>query len=189
MPISIEKIIEEQANKILTYEESHFLDLKSKRIKPSSLSVAISAFANADGGELFVGIDELLPDKRREWNGFTNQEEANSHLQVFEGLFPLGLDFQYTFLSCEKKIGIVLKVDIRKTRDIKKATDSIPYVRRGAQNLPVNTRESLRQLEYTKGLSSFESELVNSEIQAITNSKPIIEFMLAIIPSAEPEEC
>ena len=125
MSISIEKVNDEQARKILAYEEGHFLDLKSKRIKPSSLSVAISAFANADGGELFIGIDELIPDKHREWQGFINQEEANSHLQVFESLFPLGTDFQYVFLSSDREHGLVLKVEIKKTRDIKKATDGM----------------------------------------------------------------
>lgn len=188
MPISVEKITEEQAKKILAFEEGHFLDLKSKRIKPSSLSAAISAFANADGGELFIGIDELIPDKQRDWNGFINQEEANSHLQIFESLFPLGLDFQYTFFSCDQYRGLVLKVDVRKTREIKKSIDGIPYIRRGAQNLSVKSDESIRQLGYTKGLFSFESELVNSDIQVITNSVPIIEFMLAIIPTAEPED-
>jgi ATP-dependent DNA helicase RecG len=188
MPITIEKVTDEQAKKVLLYDEGHFLDLKSKRIKPSSLSVAISAFANADGGELFIGIDEVMPDKHREWNGFVNQEEANSHLQVFESLFPLGSVFRYVFLACEGQQGLVLKVEIGKTRDIKKATDGIPYIRRGAQSLPVNTKEALKQLEYTKGLSSFETEPINSSIQVITNSTPIIEFMFAIIPTAEPED-
>jgi ATP-dependent DNA helicase RecG len=64
----------------MSYEEGHFNDLKSKQIKPSKLSCSISAFANADGGELLIGIDELIPDKHRVWDGFTNQEEANSHL-------------------------------------------------------------------------------------------------------------
>lgn len=188
MPISIEKVNIAQIQKILAYEEGHFLDLKSKRIKPSSLSVAISAFANADGGELYIGIDEIIPDKHREWHGFINQEEANSHLQVFESLFPLGADFQYIFLSSETEQGLVLKVEIKKTRDIKKATDGIPYIRRGAQSLPVATKEALKQLEYTKGLSSFESEPLNGAIQVITNSTPIIEFKFAIIPTAEPED-
>jgi ATP-dependent DNA helicase RecG len=188
MAILIEKISDEQSKKIMAFEEGHFLDLKSKRIKPSSLSIAISAFANADGGELFIGIDETIPDKHREWNGFINQEEANSHLQVFEGLFPLGSDFLYTFLACESKQGIVLKVDVRKTRDIKKASDGIPYIRRGAQCLSVNTKDSLRQLEYAKGLSSFEGELLNTDFHVISNSSPIIEFMLAIIPTAEPDD-
>lgn len=187
MPITIEKVTEEQIQKMLSYEEGHFLDLKSKRIKPSSLSVAISAFANADGGELFIGIDETLPDKQREWKGFLDQEEANSYLQVFESLFPLGTDFRYIFLTSEGKQGLVLKVEVGKTREIKTATDGIPYIRRGAQSLPVNTKEALKQLEYTKGLSSFESERLNTGIEFITNSTPIIEFMFAIIPTAEPE--
>jgi ATP-dependent DNA helicase RecG len=43
---------------VLSYTEGHFLDLKAEEIKPSKLTKAISAFANADGGELYVGIAE-----------------------------------------------------------------------------------------------------------------------------------
>ena len=44
--------------------ESHFLDHKACQIKPSKLTKAVAAFANADGGELYVGIT----DDRR-WSG------------------------------------------------------------------------------------------------------------------------
>ena len=36
-----------------------------------------------------------------------------------------------------------------------------PNIRRGAQNLPVDTPDALRRLEYNKGISSFEAELTN----------------------------
>lgn len=187
MPILINNVSGDQAIKILNYDESHFFDFKSKKIKPSRLSEAMSAFANADGGELLIGVEEQIPDKSRVWDGFANQEEANSHLQVFESLFPLGLDFQYSFLSCEEYKGLLLKLEIHKTLEIKYGSNGIPYVRRGAQNLQVKGQESLRLLEYTKGLSSFESELVNCNISHITNSTPTIEFMLTEIHTAEPE--
>lgn len=187
MPIEVNQISEAQANSILAYEEGHFCDLKSIDIRPGRLTVAVAAFANSDGGELYIGIDENTQTKMRSWRGFTDQEAANGHIQVFEALFPLGMDFQYTFLACESKPGILLKADIRKTRDIRLSSEGIPYVRRGAQNLPVTTPEGLRQLEYVKGLSSFETEVVNLPTRIIANSTSILEFMLAVIPTAEPE--
>ncbi len=56
VPIEVIATSDLQRDKILALQEGHFLDLKAKDIKPSKLSKAISAFANADGGELYVGI-------------------------------------------------------------------------------------------------------------------------------------
>ncbi len=186
MPIETLKISDAQADRILAYNEGHFCDLKSVDIRPARLTVSVAALANADGGELFIGIDEDTRTKVRTWRGFHNPEAANGHIQIFEALFPLSRDFQYSFLSCDSKQGILLKLDVQKTRDIRKSSDETPYIRRGAQNLPVTTREALRQLEYVKGLASFETEPVDAPVDAVSNSTPILEFMLAVIPTAEP---
>lgn len=49
------------------------------------------------------------------------------------------------------------------------------------------TPKPLRQLEYTKGLASFETELLDAPAELIANSLTTIEFMLRVVPSAEPE--
>jgi ATP-dependent DNA helicase RecG len=88
MPIQVNEITDKQLQEVLSYTEGHFLDLKAKEIKPSKLTKSISAFANADGGELYIGIAEnvSLPFPHK-WDGFAKPEEANAHLQVFENLF------------------------------------------------------------------------------------------------------
>src|SRR4051812_38569322 len=98
MPIPLVQITDKQLLEVLSYTEGHFLDVKAKEIRPSKLTKAISAFANADGGELYVGIAETtpLPFPHR-WQGFADPEDANSHLQVFETLFPLGEGYLYSF--------------------------------------------------------------------------------------------
>lgn len=60
-------------------------------------------------------------------------------------------------------------------------------MRRGAQNLPIEAQDALERLRRNKGLVSFETEPVNVEAELITNSAQIIEFMLEIVPNAEPE--
>ena len=101
--------------------EGHFADHKDRRISPKHLTRHISAFANADGGELFLGIRERSSNPTTyEWAGFYDVEEANAHLQVFEQLFPLGSDFRYEFLQTETLPGLVLHVEIQKTRNIVK---------------------------------------------------------------------
>lgn len=108
MPIDTYTITDAQADQILQYEEGHYGDLKSIDIRPARLTESASAFANADGGELYIGIDEDRITNARTWRGFSNQEAANSHLQVFERFFPLGRDFQYSFLTSRYYPGMLL---------------------------------------------------------------------------------
>jgi len=187
MAIDIFEIKPEQAKYILNLDEGHFADLKSVDIAPAKLTKSISAFANADGGELFIGIDEDRNTGIRTWRGFENVEAANGHLQPFENLFPLGQDFQYEFLRAVGCQGLVLKATVAKTLAVKKASDGTVYVRRGAASLPVQDNEALKRLEYAKGLSSFETELVNCRADEVCNSEAIIGFMLRVVPTAEPD--
>ena len=176
-------ISEAEKQKLLSLEEGHFSDLKAIEVSPARLSKAISAFANAEGGELFIGID----DKPREWRGFDSIEAANAHIQVFEENFPLGADFRYEFLENNAENGLVLKVEISKTRDLKTASDGKVYVRRGAQSLPVVDAERLASLKRDKGIISFETELVNCPEEEVCNSVHIIEFLIEVVPTGEPE--
>ena len=117
MSIEVITITLEQVDRILKYEESHFIDLKSIDIKPAKLSKSISAFANVNGGELLIGICEYTEENKkvRRWEGLANQEAANGHLQTFESLFPLGFGYSYTFLHSENHPGLVLQVTILKS--------------------------------------------------------------------------
>ncbi len=181
--IDITKISESEKNKLLSMEESHFSDLKAIEVSPGKITKTLAAFANAEGGELFIGID----DSPRKWRGFANMEAANAFIQVFDEFFPLGNDFEYDFLTNESSDGLVLKVQISKTREIKKASDGKVYVRRGAQSIPVIDEERLISLRRDKGLTSFETEIINCPSDIVTNSTYIIEFLLEVVPTGEPE--
>ena len=87
----------DEALAIVQTEEGHFADLKSTQISPAKLSRTISAFANASGGDLFIGIDEDTRTSAREWNGFGTQEDANACIAVFENIYPLsdGMRIQF----------------------------------------------------------------------------------------------
>lgn len=184
--IQIVAISDAEVGKIISIAEGHFVDVKAIETTPSKLTQAIAALSNAEGGELFIGIDEDNAKKKRKWRGFSNQEAANSHLQVFEELFPLGTDYRYDFLSNDHHPGLVLKIQVAKTRDIKLASNKKIYVRRGAQNLCVEDQARIEILRRDKGLVSFESEPVNCDPSVVTNSEHIIKFMLEVVPTAEP---
>ncbi len=179
-----------EADRLMQIEEGEYSDVKSILIAPGKLTHTISAFANTDGGDLYIGIREQMLGgnvKTREWAGFIDVEAANGHLQAFRKTFPLGKDFQYDFFRCATREGIVLHVQIARTLEIIKATDDIAYIRVGAQNLPQTTPEQLRRLEYAKGLISFESHTVSAANESIVNSPITKRFLDSVIPKAEPE--
>ena len=131
MAITVTDISEAQAEHLANHEEGHFLDLKAIEISPAKLTRSMSAFANSDGGELFIGLVESEKRKPAIWRGFADQEAANGHIQAFEDQFPLGGDFRYEFLRCERRRGLVLHATILKTTEIKTGSNEKVYVRRG----------------------------------------------------------
>lgn len=188
--IAVEVVTESQADLVTSIEEGQFSEVKASTIAPAKLSATISAFANSDGGDLYIGVAEMHLGggaKRRVWCGFVDVEAANGHLQSFEHLFPLGVDFQYEFLRCDKRQDLVLHAQVARTQAIIRAEDKIPYVRRGAQNIPVTTAEALKRLEYSKGIASFESELVNAPKSLLIESPVTRKFLDHVVPRAEPE--
>jgi ATP-dependent DNA helicase RecG len=65
MSIEVSRISDTQAEKIINIEEGQFADVKSTEISPASLTKTISAFANADGGDLYIGIAGIGCQKTR----------------------------------------------------------------------------------------------------------------------------
>lgn len=178
----------EELTKLYLRSEGHFLDFKSRDIQPAKLTRSISAFANSDGGELFVGIEEPSSGGPKTWNGFNSHEAANGVIQAIEQIRPLGEGLRISFLEAEGHPGAVLFLEIFKSRDIVAATSGDVYIRRGAQNLPVSTPEALERLSLNKGISSFESRTIDAPEESISNSTEVIEFMLEVVPHQDPEK-
>lgn len=183
-------IDEAQADLLTQIEEGQYSDVKATQITAYKLSNTVSAFANTDGGDLYIGIMEHLIGgnvKRREWLGFTDVEAANGHIQAFEQRFPLGKDFQYEFLRCPSRRGVVLHLQVSRTLGIIRAADGKAYIRRGAQNLPQEKPEELKRLEFTKGVTSFEGHPVTASKELITDSPITYDYLKHVVPNAQPE--
>jgi ATP-dependent DNA helicase RecG len=188
--VTISEVSTEQRDIVLALPEGHFHDLKSKDIAPTKLTRTICAFANASGGEVYVGVDEIAGPggaKIRKWRGFADPEEANGHIQAFEQVFPLGTYFTATFLACSAEAGLVLQLQVFKSKDICTALDGHVYVRRGAQNLPLHSGEQMARLRLDKGIASFETETVSADESIVANSTVMLRFLLSAVPTAEPE--
>jgi ATP-dependent DNA helicase RecG len=150
LTIDITTISDSQFADLLDRGEGHFLDFKAKEVSPAKLTKSLSAFANADGGELFIGVLNSGSPPRR-WSGFVNVEAANGHIQAFEQFFPLGTYFKYQFLKSERHSGLLLHCEVLKTPDIRPASDRLFYLRRGAQNLPQSADEQIQDCASTRG--------------------------------------
>ncbi len=174
---------------LLGTDEGHFADVKAIEIAPARLTKTMSAFANAEGGELYVGVDEDKKAGTFSWRGFASVEAANGHVQAFEGLFPLDEFVEYEFLQDPTGThpGLILKASIQKTPDVRRASDGEAYIRRAAQNLKVQDAEGLVRLEYAKGVRSFETHPLDVPLDMVTNSVTVMEFMLEVVPTGEPE--
>lgn len=178
----------EEIQRLFDRSESHFLDFKSKQIAPGKLTRSVSAFANADGGELYVGIYDPSSGGPKTWDGFDNEEAANSIVQVLEQICPMGGGTKLTFLRADDYPGLVLHVEIFKNREIIKTSGDEVYIRRGAQNLPINTDAALERLRLNKGISSFESMTLDAPLEFITESDVITDFIIDVVPHQAAEK-
>lgn len=173
------------ADRLLSMHEGHFLDFKDLQVSPAKLSRSLTAFCNADGGDLYIGISES--DGTFTWSGFADPEAANGHIQAFEQVSPFGEDLDGEFLRTPDREGIVLHVNARKSRFVRSDTAGKAYKRVGAQNLPVVSNEAVTALRRQKGIESFEEETITIPLSDVTNSVPILEYLMSAVPTAEPE--
>lgn len=175
-------------DRLLTLEEGHFADLKAIEVSTKKLGVTITAFANAAGGDLYIGIGEteLFGAKFRHWHGFADMEAANGHIQSLEALFPLGSEYSYEFLRAAGSSGLVLHITVQRTPQIARAHNKKVYVRRGAQNLEVKGEAAIERLRLDKGIESFEKQTVDADVELVTESEVISEFVQHVVPTLTP---
>lgn len=180
------KISEEKIEELYKIEENYFNDFKAKDILPSRQSKTVSAFANASGGDIYLGIREENKTKTKYWEGFTHIEDANAHIQTLISMAPLDNFLEFTFLQNADTGLYVLQISVAKTKSITNASDGIPYVRHSASNLEVKTDADRKRLELDKGITSFENETVQeTTLDDIESSDVLSDFVKAVIPQRD----
>jgi ATP-dependent DNA helicase RecG len=180
-------ISEEQVIRVMQVKEDYLNDVKAKEIKPSKLSETVSAFANAGGGDIYIGISEIEKGgKKRVWDGFDSTENANDIIQSLFNAHPFGNHLKFEFLENTLMSGHVLHITVRKVKEIVKSTSGDVFVRVGAGKVKIDSEEKMARLRLDKGIVSFEDEWVETPLHAVENSVAIIDFVLSVIPSSEP---
>jgi ATP-dependent DNA helicase RecG len=178
-------ITSEEIAKLLTLNEDHFNDIKSKRIAPGKLQETFVAFANSDGGDLYIGIEDKSVQGERV-NGFSEQEEANGIIStLLEETKPAVENILVEFLSTESK-GLILHFGIPKSPKVHYTSSGDCYIRVNAQKIKIKG-ERITQLGYSKGAEPYEKKAVDGiTSDDLITSKPLIDYMRRIDTNLTP---
>jgi ATP-dependent DNA helicase RecG len=171
-------------------QEDHFFDRKSAAIKGAKLQKAAVAFANADGGEIYVGINDEgeEPDPSKRWRGAANIEDYNQHIQALTEVQPT-LPMDLVFLKAPPVSGYVLRIEIEKSQHVHKTAEGRVYERKGAQCLPVDDPHRITELSFGKGAGSFEDYPVEAGLaEDVVDAKGLRQFLADYSPSTDPLE-
>ncbi len=179
-------ISEAEVEKIVAIQESWLIDKKGKTIKPSKLTKTISAFANTNGGDVYLGISHKENKSEYFWDGFGEEEEMNSFITTISNLFDSYEDYSFESYQSEIDNSFILHIVIQKTKKIIYASDNVAYVRHGVQNLPCDNDEKIVRLHLDKGLMSYEDEMTQINLDEIKDSNVLRDFLSVTAPMTTP---
>lgn len=168
--------------------EDHFYDRKAAQIKGAKLQKIVCAFANADGGDVYVGIaddkDEADPLKR--WMGPPSMEEYNQLIQATLEIRP-SPPISMEFLRSHLSPSYILHIQVDKSQSVHQTSDGTVYERKGAQSLPIKDAERITALGFAKGASSYEDMQVDTaDAEDVVDSNEIKHFLADYSPKTDP---
>ncbi|MBP5098893.1 ATP-binding protein [Pseudomonas protegens] len=184
--MDVVNINNEQVNDLLEIDEDHFNDVKSKRIAPAKLQETLVAFANSDGGDLYVGIEDKSEQGER-FVGFDEPEEANAIIAtLLEQTTPAVENLSWEFLSAEGK-GLVLHFSIPKSPKVHYTANGDCYIRVNAQKIKIKG-ERVTQLGYSKGAELYENKALQEvDLEDISEGEMLDEYMSRVNSNLKPE--
>ncbi len=144
---------------IIHRKESQSFDCKSIQIEPKALAITIVSFANADGGEIAIGIS----DKTRKIEGVDQYtDKLNELLRVPLDFCNPSVAITYDLLPCQDKFGNdnhILLMHIPASSDLHANQSDEAYIRIGDKSRRLTFAERV-QLMYDKGERYYEDTAV-----------------------------
>jgi ATP-dependent DNA helicase RecG len=183
-------ISKDDAIALITKSEDHFFDHKAKEVAGAKVQRALVAFANADGGELAVGVADTKASSSDldRWQGHGAIEDYNGILQAISGIQP-SIPCSAVFLACQDLPGVVLFLRVDKSSLVHKTGANEVFIRKGAQCLPVTDPGQLTALQFAKGLASYEDVGVgNVPAETIVEGPHLQTFLQDFSPKTAPLE-
>lgn len=160
--------------------EDDYFDRKSARLKPKDVQEPAIAFANAEGGILVVGIEDIgkVPEPADRWAGKASIEEFNPFISMLSSLNP-GIDFSHRFLYREGNLTrtYVLEIEVRKSLKVHETGSGDVVIRKGAQNLKLNASK-VQDLMRAKGMVSEEDNYLSGvPPEPVIDGEPLRNFL------------
>lgn len=154
-----EQVKPSEIHNLLSKKETHYLDFKSSEISGKDLQRHIAGFANADGGEIYVGVAEYKEGFKL--NPFPDIESANQLLQAaIIDIKPSIEDLIVDFLQLENNYYLIRFI-IPKSTKIHYTSSGECYIRLSAQTQKIKGEE-IASLAYSKGFFKYEEQTVSS---------------------------
>lgn len=139
---------------MVSRQEGQYYDVKSARIRPYDLADIVSAYANAEGGTVVIGIS----DKTRKVEGVNAQgdEKINNFLNLPKDCCLPMPEYKHEFVDVVNDAGkadrlILLHIRPSIDKVIRTTKDEV-FLRIGDKSRKL-TVEEIRQLEYEKGVA------------------------------------
>ena len=134
--------------------ENQYFERKSARIQDKEIAHQISAMANASGGVIAVGIED-----NGDITGVTDERENKLRQVPFDFLQTIP-NHQVEILLAENGAKVFLFHVSPMPDEVIKGKDGEAYLRVGDTSRKLNA-EQLLELEYSKGIRSYETQVVN----------------------------
>lgn len=170
-------------------EETYYFDRKSARKDVDEIARHLSAFANAAGGKLVVGIED-----KGEITGF--KREGAHNIEDFKNAAitscipsPSVKCIEIPVINVQGEEDLILVIDIAASTDrvIARRKDNEVFLRQG-DNSPKLDREQVRALEYDKNQRNFEEEVCSRASLDDVDSEVLGRYKLSLGTDVSDEQ-
>jgi ATP-dependent DNA helicase RecG len=184
--MEVRTIDQDEVNSLLALNEDHFNDVKSNRINPAKLQETFVAFANSDGGDLYIGIEDKSETGER-IIGFGEQEDANGVIStLLEETTPAVENVLIEFIEVECK-GLILHFGIPKSPKVHYTAAGHCYIRVNASKRKIKG-ERITQLGYSKGAEPYERRALDDvDIEDIVEGDLLPSYMERVGTHLDPK--
>lgn len=182
----IVEIDKNELDSLINKVEDHFNDFKSKDISPAKLQETFVAFANADGGNIYIGIEDANSQRER-IRGFNEPEEANAIIStLLENTSPVVENVEVEYFD-SKVSGLILHIDIPKSPKVHYTASGDCFIRANAQKIKIKG-ERITQLAYSKGAEPYEKRAVDIvEVQDVLDSEHFHDYIRRVNIIQQPD--
>lgn len=143
-----------------TGAEGTYLERKSARVSPKDIAKHVSAFANANGGILVIGIED---DGELTGFGISNAHKPDEYKEmILQNCYPMPSYRSQKILygKAETDFVLAIEIDTSAQQVIMKMPERAVYLRIADKSIQLS-HDQITQMEYDKGQRFFEEQEIS----------------------------